>query len=64
MDSSVKPTRRDYILELFRALSVSSLVFIGLELIKPGLVIAHLSLNYWLFFWFLSGILVLYTREK
>lgn len=49
--------------ELFAALTTSFFVLLLLEMIKPGLVTAYISLNYWLFFWFLSGILIL-VRQK
>lgn len=49
--------------ELFIALSVSFFVLLLLEIIKPDLVTAYISLNFWLFFWFLNGILVL-VRQR
>ncbi len=60
----ISPTNYSVIEELYLALTISSGVLLLLELIKPGLVIAYISLNYWLLLWCISGILVVYIRRK
>jgi hypothetical protein len=50
--------------ELYKAITISFLVFIALELGKPGIVSSYLNLNYWLIGWFIGGILVVYNRKK
>ncbi len=54
---------RHYVEELYYFLSAALIAFIGLELIKPGFVIAYINLNYWLIFWLISATLLLYIRK-
>lgn len=63
MESTQTLTPHVIICELFRALTVSSIILIILELIQPGIVTAYISLNYWLLFWVVDGILVLYYKS-
>lgn len=60
----ISSTNYSVIEELYFGLTISSGILLLLELIKPGLVIAYISLNYWLLLWCISGILVVYIRRK
>ncbi len=51
--------------ELFYALSGGLALFVAMEMIKPQIVIAYLSLSFWLLLWFLNAmILLLFKRPK
>lgn len=45
--------------ELFYALTVSLVVFLFLEIIWPGVVLAYININWVLIFWFAIGIVLL-----
>lgn len=50
--------------ELFRVMLGANLIFLILELIKPGSVLAYLNPSYWLLTWFLSVIILLRFKPK
>ncbi len=50
--------------ETFLALSTFLGVFIILEIIKPGLILGYLNLNFWLFFWAVNVIILLYYKKN
>ncbi|MDD4271899.1 MAG: hypothetical protein PHF50_03795 [Patescibacteria group bacterium] len=45
--------------ELFYVLTAAILIFAGLEIFWPGVVLAYLNLNYVLIFWLVTGIIIL-----
>lgn len=45
--------------ELFYVLTGALLIFAGLEIFWPGIVLAYLNLNYVLLFWLIIGIIIL-----
>ena len=50
--------------ETYFALSIFLGVFIILEIIKPGLVLGYLNLNFLLFFWAINAIILLYYKKN
>lgn len=50
--------------ELFYFLSIGAMMLIALEIIKEGIVIAYLPLNFWLIAWCISGIMVIYMKQN
>jgi hypothetical protein len=50
---------RNFLLELFYVLTGAVLLFAGLEIIWPGLVLAYLNLNYFLLLWLIIGIIII-----
>lgn len=48
-----------YLREVFYVLTLALLVFIGLELVKPRLVLAYINLNGLLLVWLFVGIVIL-----
>ena len=45
--------------ELFYILTAAIIIFVGLEIFWPGIILAYLNLNYVLIFWLLDGIIIL-----
>ena len=45
--------------EIYRALLVAIIIFIIMEIIKPGIVISFINFNLLLIFWLISGIILL-----
>lgn len=54
---------KELIKEVFIASSLSFIVLLSLEIIKPGLVSAYISLNFWLLFWVVSAILIISVKK-
>lgn len=52
-----------FLKEIYNAITVSLFVFVILELIRPGIVSSYINLNYWLIGWFISGILIVYSKK-
>lgn len=50
--------------EAYVALSTFLGVFIILEIIKPGLVLGYLNLNFLLIFWSVNAIILLYYKKN
>jgi hypothetical protein len=48
--------------EIFYFLSLALIIFIGLEIIWPNVVLAYLNLNYLFLLWFLSGLFLLIKK--
>ncbi len=49
--------------EIYYAITISLIVFVVFELIRPGIVSSYINLNYWLIGWFISGILLVYSKK-
>lgn len=45
--------------ELFNFLSVALLIFLGLEIIWPNIILAYLNWNWLLVAWVISGVILL-----
>jgi len=50
--------------EFFYILTVAMVVFVGLELLWPGVVLAYININVVLLFWLIFGIMVLRKGSK
>jgi len=50
--------------ETFKVLTAGMVIFAGLELIWPGMVIAYLNLNLVLIFWFINSIILLLLNDN
>jgi hypothetical protein len=50
---------RPELLELFYVLTAALVIFVGLELIWPGVVLAYINLNWVLILWLVCGIIIL-----
>ncbi|MFA6393329.1 MAG: hypothetical protein WCW25_00430 [Patescibacteria group bacterium] len=50
--------------ETFKVLTAGMVIFAGLELIWPGMVIAYINLNLVLIFWFINSIIILVLTDK
>lgn len=48
--------------EFFYFFSLALLIFIGLEIIWPNIVLAYFNLNYLLVLWFVSGLIYLIRK--
>ena len=49
--------------EIYYAITISLFIFIIFEVIQPGLVSSYINLNFWLMGWFISGILIVYSKK-
>jgi hypothetical protein len=49
--------------ELFYTLTGALAVFVILEIVRPGIVLAYININWVLIFWLLVGILILITNQ-
>lgn len=59
----MKTTYHLFLKEIYYAITVSLIVFVVFELLRPGIVISYINLNYWLIGWFISGILIVYSKK-
>ncbi len=50
--------------EIFSVLTWTLALFIVLELIHPGIVIAYINTNFVLLFWLINGIILLLFAKK
>jgi len=50
--------------EVFYILVGALLIFCGLEIILPGLVLAYININYVLIFWLIVSIIILVKDPK
>jgi len=62
---NVKPVGKkyfvnDFFYELFYVLTGALIIFVCIEIFWPGIVLAHLNINYILIFWLISGIIILH----
>ena len=48
-----------FLKELFYVLTGALIIFSTLELLRPGLVLAHININWVLIFWSLIGIVII-----
>mgnify|MGYP001567969228 CR=1 FL=1 len=51
--------KSNWINELFYVLTGALLIFVGLEIFWPGIILAYLNLNYVLLVWLIIGIIIL-----
>ena len=58
--NKVKIFINNFFYELFYVLTGAILIFACLEIFWPGMILAHLNLNYILIFWLISGIIILH----
>ncbi len=49
--------------EIYYAITISLFIFVIFEVIQPGLVSSYINLNFWLMGWFISGILIVYSKK-
>ena len=54
----------NFLHETFYCLSGAVLVFSGLELAWPGLVLAYININWVLIFWLVNGIVILIIKPE
>lgn len=59
MKNNINIFIRAFFHELFYTLSGAVLIFAGLEIFWPGIILAYLNLNYILLFWLIVGIIIL-----
>ncbi len=52
-----------FVREFFYFLSAALGVFLVLEALKPGFVIAYFNLNYWLILWVAAGSMLIYDKR-
>jgi|GEM_PF-1125275 hypothetical protein len=51
------------ILELFYVLTGGLVIFIVMELLWPGIILAYFNLNWALILWIIAGIVILYLNN-
>lgn len=64
MESFMKDMHYIVLKEIHLAITISLLVFVILEFIRPGIVSSYIQLNYWLIGWIISGILIVYSKKN
>ena len=57
-------TMKIFFKETFKVLTAGMVIFAGLELIWPGMVIAYINLNLVLILWFLNSMIILSLSEE
>lgn len=56
--------KKEVIKEVFYCLSSIMVIFVGMELISPNIVLAYLNVNLVLILWFIAGMIVLVINER
>ncbi|WKZ24625.1 MAG: hypothetical protein QY321_03335 [Patescibacteria group bacterium] len=59
----IKDQGQFFLKEVFYFLTLGFLMFVLMEMVKPGMVIAYLNLNYWLLVWLIWGIMILSIKK-
>gem|GEM_PF-736721 len=65
-DETMKYNETIYLIskELFYALTGALVIFVVLEIIRPGVVLAYININWVLIFWLAIGIVILTTKNN
>lgn len=50
--------------ELFYTLTGALIIFTILELVRPGIVLAYLNINWVLIFWLIAAIVIVLTKNQ